>query len=104
MVYIENEDTETIRFSNYLKMEINDASVMKSVSCMTNAYSPYSQLFNTTVDVVKKLRKVKCLYHGFHRFLFDLIVYGEGSERNIVLSLMCQSVSHQFFLNLAENG
>ncbi len=78
------DDAERLRFCNYLQIELRDDVVAQITDLVAN----YAQMLNENISVVAAPTKRKFLYNGFHRSLFDLIVYGkEQKEYQLVFDI-----------------
>jgi hypothetical protein len=80
--HYDEDDTERIRFSNFLKIELND-SVIEHIQHLINDYFKKN---NRLESGENKNNLSKFLYSGFHRSLFDMVAYGKKQKK---CSLVC---------------
>ena len=78
----DEDDKERVRFSNFLKIELNDSAVEH----MQQLISDYLKKVDRLGCVENKNNLSKFLYSGFHRSLFDLVAYGKKQKK---CSLVC---------------
>ncbi len=78
----EEDDTERIRFSNFLRIELDD-SVIEHIQHLLNDYFKKN---NRLESGENKNNLSKFLYSGFHRSLFDMVAYGKKQKK---CSLVC---------------
>ena len=78
----EEDDTERIRFSNFLRIELSD-SVIEYIQHLLNDYFKKNHRLENGEN---KNNLSKFLYSGFHRSLFDMVAYGKKQKK---CSLVC---------------
>ncbi len=78
----DEDDTERVRISNFLKVELNE-HVVEHVQQLINVYLKKA---NRSCCIEKRNNLSKFLYSGFHRSLFDLVAYGKKQK---LCSLVC---------------
>lgn len=72
----DSEETEKIRFSNYLQIELND----NTLNNIHNIVESYYSMISCSITIENKPHIAKFVYSGFHRSLFDLIAFGRKTE------------------------
>ncbi len=93
------EDTGRVSFSNFLQIDIND----DILGVIRRFLDEYGKLINCPVVSENQSQTEKFIYKGFHRSLFDLIVYGRRlQDVRLVIDVSTQK-SSVYFESLANH-
>lgn len=91
-----DDDTERIRFSNFLQIELAN----NAVGMVQKMVDTYKGFINCEIRERHRLKSDKFVYFGFHRSLFDLIAYGKKQQEYILVFDFSRKTANIFFESL----